>query len=251
MKRSLLVLFSTFFVAGFAQEANTWRLGIQLGSEANHSIYSGGMAEANARFNHNPFGAGALSVVGRYDFDNHWMVSAGLGLSAFGFEYSISEDYSLLAKNRKFTTINSSFGVLETPVMVHYKFNPNCKNTRWIVGAGIAQYLTGAATIDKNVSQATDGNTSVNYISSTSTTQGGFMYSLRWSVGREKTFKNNGILNASLLFNLGLSQFATSTVNYTIDNQNYTHSFTNNGNFIGVRLTYFFRPFVNPWEVKK
>lgn len=251
MKRIYFVLFSVVFLTCLSQDDKTWRLGIQLGAHGNQSKLSGGSPNANARFNHNEFSGGSIELIGRYDVNKHWMLMSGLGFHSFGFGYSISENYSLLNKDRSYTGINSEFGAVGTSAMVFYKFNPNCKNAKWLVGAGLAQDFIAANKINRNVSQAIDGNTSVNYISSTSTTKGGVYWNFRWSVGREKVFKNNSILNASVLFNFGFNQVATSTVDYTIDNQTYSHTFTNNGNFIGLRLTYYFKPFVNPWDNKK
>jgi hypothetical protein len=136
------------------------------------------------------------------------------------------------------------------PTLLYYKFNPNCKNVRWLVGGGLAQQLVGAQSINRAVSQANDGNTNTNYISSTSSTNGGLLFFFRWTVAREKVFRNGSILNASVVFNVGFNRIATSTVNYTIDNQNYTHTFSNNGNFVGFRLAYFLKPFENPWAKK-
>lgn len=248
MKKIMLFVFGALTLISKAQEEKTWRLGIQLGSAGNQAKYSGGGSDANARFHQNEFGSGALSIEGRYDFNRKWMLTAGLGIHSIGFGYAIAENYSLLQKDKHFTGIQSDFAVLEMPAMVFYKFNPNCKNSKWLIGAGFAESMVGDQTINKSGSQANDGSSNVNYISSTSSTKGGIYWNFRWSVAREKTFKNNSILNASVLFNYGFNQVATSTVNYTIDNQTYSHSFTNNGNFVGLRLTYFFRPFINPWE---
>jgi hypothetical protein len=252
MKKSLLAALALAIVSVSAQdESHTWRLGIQGGPQGNHSVFTGGMTEANARFHHNAFGSGALTLMARYDFDRHWMITGGIGLSSFGFEYSIAENYSLLAKNPQNTTIRSEFSVFDMPTLIYYKFNPNCKNVRWLIGGGFAQQLTGAMSLNRSVSQANDGNTSVNYISSTSSTNGGLLLNFRWTVAREKMFRNGSILNASVIFNLGFNKIATSTVNYTIDNQNYTHTFSNNGNFVGLRISYFLKPFDNPWAKKK
>lgn len=243
MKKSLIVLLSALAITAVSQEKPEWRIGIYLGSHGNGAKYSEGMSNANARFHQNKFGSGELGVNFRYDFDKHWMVTTGLGFRSVGFDYGIAENYSLLNKNKRFTGIKSEFGVIDIPAMVFYKFNPNCKGSRWLVGAGLAHTIVGDRIIDKNASQASDGGSSVNYISSTSTTKGGIYWNFRWSVGREKTFKNKTILNASVVFNYGFNQFAKSTVNYTIDNETYTHTFTNSGSFIGVRLTYLFKPY--------
>jgi hypothetical protein len=242
MKKSLALLFSICMLQSHSQETKVWRFGAQLGMQGNHSTFAGGMQTANARFHHNDFGAGALSFVARFDVNRHWMVTGGLGLSSFGFEYAIAENYSLLNKDKQFSLIRSEFGVFEMPAMVFYKFNPNCRNSRWLVGAGIAQYLTGAATIEKGLSKASDMPTATDYISSTSQTRRGFLYFFRWSIAREKVFKSGSILNAAFLVNWGLSEIAKSTVHYTIDNVQYTHTFSNSGNFAGIRITYLFRP---------
>jgi hypothetical protein len=251
MKKSLLAALTLAIVSVSAQnESHTWRLGIQGGPQGNHSVFTGGMSDANARFHHNAFGSGALTLMARYDFDRHWMITGGIGLSSYGFEYAIAENYSLLKKDPKYTTIRSEFGAIDMPTLLYYKFNPNCKNVRWLVGGGLAQQLVGAQSINRAVSQANDGNTNTNYISSTSSTNGGLLFFFRWTVAREKVFRNGSILNASVVFNVGFNRIATSTVNYTIDNQNYTHTFSNNGNFVGFRLAYFLKPFENPWAKK-
>jgi hypothetical protein len=245
MKKALLTILSILALTGFSQEEKTWRLGLQIGNQTTHSRFSGGMSDANARFHNNVFGAGAFNIIGRYDHNRHWMFTSGLGFSSLGFEYTIAENYSLLgrAKNQgQYTRVRSQFGIVEIPAMIFYKFNPNCKNVRWLVGAGLAQTFIGGQSAEESVSKANDGSSNVNYLSSSSKTIGGNYLFLRWSVAREKMYKRGGILNVSLLLNMGFSNIAQSTVNYTIDNQNYNHSFTSNGNFAGLRLAYFFRP---------
>ncbi|MBK9282934.1 MAG: hypothetical protein IPM51_01290 [Sphingobacteriaceae bacterium] len=251
MKKTLTVLFALCVLMIQSQEEKTWRIGIQLGSAGNHAKYHSGGVDANARFHQNKWGSGAINIAGRYDANRRWMITAGLGIHSVGFGYAIAENYSLLQKDKQFTGIKNEFTVLEMPAMIFYKFNPNCKNAKWLIGAGFSENFIGEQTLNASASQANDGLSNVNYISSTSSTKGGIYWSFRWSVAREKTFKNNSILNASVLFNYGFNQVATSTVDYTIDNQTYSHTFTNNGNFVGLRLTYFFRPFINPWEKTK
>ncbi len=251
MKKVFLGMCSVIALFGFSQEEKTWRLGLQIGSQANHSKYSGGMSDANARFHHNPYGSGSLNIIGRYDWNKHWMFMTGLGINSIGFEYAISENYSLLNKAQnqgQFTGVKSQFGVVEIPAMFFYKFNLNCKNARWLVGAGLAETFVGGQTINNSASKSNDGGSSVNYLSSTSVAHNGTYWFFRWSVGREKIYKSGGILNVSLLCNVGFNRIAESTVNYTIDNQNYNHSFINTGNFAGLRLSYFFKPFHNPWQ---
>ncbi len=259
MKKIIISALCILAINGFSQDEKTWRIGVQIGSQNNHSRFTGGMSDANARFNHNTHGAGALNVIWRYDLNKHWMLMTGLGINSFGFQYSLSQNYSLAnygKHNNQYVGVQSSFGALEIPAMVFYKFNPNCKNGRWLVGAGFAQTFIGAQT---NSNDSWQGGESVAvvpatndvHLNSTSVAKGGNYWFFRWSVGRERTYKNGGILNASILFNVGFNKIGESTVNYTVDNKDYTHSFTNTGNFVGFRLAYFFKPFHQPYTKAK
>ncbi|MBA2610362.1 MAG: hypothetical protein H0U95_00220 [Bacteroidetes bacterium] len=170
------------------------------------------------------------------------MGTFGLGFNTFGFQYALAENYSLYSPKSHFSGIKSEFTALDLPLMIYYKFNPNCNNAKWLIGGGFSQNFTGAQTLTRNFQVANDGTTNSNYLNSISSTNGGAYTMLRFSVAREKVFKKGSILNASLIFNAGLRQLAKSTVNYTVDGVNYTHDFTTKGNFAGFRLTYFFRP---------
>ncbi len=254
MKKIVLMVLSTVVLSGFSQDAKTWRLGVQIGSQASHTRFTGGMSDANARFHHNAFGGGAINFIARYDLNNHWMFMSGLGINSFGFEYNISENYSFLNNHGmmgKYTSVRSSFSALEIPAMAFYKFNPNCKNARWLVGAGFTASFVGAQTNGGSAAKSTDGSSAVNYLSTTSSANAGNYLYFRWSVARERVFKKGNILNVSVLFNWGANTLANSTVNYTIDNKDYNHSFSNNGNFAGIRLAYFFRPLNDPLKNTK
>jgi len=219
-----------------------WRIGVQFGNSGNNSKLTGGMQTANSRFSKNIFGAPSMNIVARYDFNRHWMLQSGIGLNALGFGYSISENYSLLSVKKQFSDLRTIFPTIEVPVSISYKSNLNCKNSRWVIGAGLVPTLRAKQTIDKDYSLTTEG-TSTNYLSSHSASNGGASVLVRWSISREKVFRKGSILQASLLVNMGFSNMASSTVNYTLDNQNYTHSFSNNGSSVGFRLAYFLKPF--------
>ena len=206
------------------QENKVWRVGFQLGNCGNASKYSGGSQIANGRFNQKTFGAPNINIVARYDLNKHWMLLPGIGLNAIGFGYSISENYSLLSIKKQVSDIQTIFPTLEVPVSLFYKFNLNCKNTRWVVGAGFVTTLGARQTSDKNFSITAEG-TSTHYLSSHSVSNGGAFMLVRWSVGREKIYRNGSILQASLLVNMGFNTMATSTVHYTLDNQSYSHTF--------------------------
>lgn len=243
MKKTLFSLLVAFGLTGMAQENNTWRIGAQWGMQGNHAHFTGGMEDANARFQQKPFGAGSFQIVGRYDINKRWMVMSGLGFNSFGFEFALAENYSFLHKGPRSSNINTGFGAFEIPIMGFYKFNPNCRDVKWLIGGGFANNLVGAQSIDKSYTNATETTPGTRYLNSTATTKGGSYVMLRFAVAREKTFKKGGILNASMVFNVGLSgTMAKATVNYTVDGQAYTHEFSNNGNYVGFRLAYFFRP---------
>lgn len=223
-------------------EDKVWRVGLQLGNCASNAKYSEGAQIANARFKQHSFGAPNINVVARYDVNTRWMLLTGFGLNAIGFGYSISENYSLINAEKKVSDIKTIFPTLEVPFSVFYKFKPNCKGAKWLIGAGMVPTLGSKQSIHQEYSISTEGS-SANYLSSESVSHGGAYMLGRLSIGRERVYRNGSILQASLLFNMGFNTMATSTVHYTIDNHNYSHTFSNDGSSIGFRLAYFLKPF--------
>jgi hypothetical protein len=225
-----------------AQETNTWRLGIQSGWHVNKSKYVGGMADANARFHKTTFGAIAFDIIGRYDFNSRWMIQSGLNFNRAGFEFMLAENYSFTQRGNRFTKVRSDLVLLEIPIMISYKFKPNCSNWKWFVSGGAAHVVTSDQNFDAQVDQASDGPSSVTYLGSTTTSNGGNYINGRLMIGREKVFKTGSILQASVIWNIGFKEMAHATVNYTIDGQAYRHEFSNRGSFVGFRIAYFLRP---------
>ena len=250
MKKLVLSALTCLSLICFSQENDSWRLGLQWGFQGNRSEFSGGMSDANARFHQNKFDAAALNITARYDLNKHWMGTIGLGFNTFGFQYTLAENYSLYRPKNRFSGIKSEFSALDIPLMIFYKFDPNCKNAKWLIGGGFSQNFVGAQTINKNFQVANDGSTTSNYLNSISSANGGTYTMLRFAIAREKIYKRGNILNASFIVNAGFRQLAKSTVSYTVDGQNYNHEFTTNGNFAGFRLTYFFRPLKTNSSVK-
>ncbi len=249
MKKSITLLaFAVNALLLNAQENNTWRLGVQSGFQGNHSKFVGGMDHANARFHQNKFGSNGFSLIARYDINKHWMLTTGMAVGSTGFEFAIAEDYSFLSRAPRFTTVKAKVPTFEIPLMASYKFNPNCKNWRWFVSGGVANVFVGQQTISESASQSNDGPSTTNYLSSNVTSNAGNYIQARWAVGREKTFNRGSILSVSLIANHGFSEMSHATVNYTIDGQSYNHEFSNRGNYVGLRVAYFFKPFTNPWK---
>ncbi len=240
-----LIILSALALSSFvfkAQENNTWRWGAQIGMQGNQAKFVGGMSNANARFHQNPYGTGALNFNVRYDYNQRWAFTSGIGFSSIGYEFAIAENYSFYNLDKRYTTINSSVGLVEIPVLAIYKFKQNCNNWKWVASGGFVGILYGAQTSDKQFNPNNDGQTSQPYISSTTTTNGGGNLHARFLIGKEKLFKNGSIFNASLIWNAGFNNMATSTVNYTIDGQSYQHKFNNTGNFFGFRFAYYLKP---------
>ena len=67
---------------------------------------------------------------------------------------------------------------------------------------------------------------------------------LRLSVGNEKILGNQSISQASLRVNIDFNDLATSSVNYTLDNEANSTNFSNNVSSVGVKQAYFLRPLV-------
>lgn len=244
MKKAIILFILGSAITGLSQESNNWRFGIQWGAQGNNAKFSGGMTDANARFQQNPFGAGSIDFVSRYDINKRWMVMSGLGFNTFGFEFSLAENYSLVNLSvPRSSNIRNEFMAVEIPVMAFYKFNPNCKNVKWLLGGGFANALIGEQTVTSVYSNGNENSPNSRYLNSSATSYAGDYLMVRFAIAREKTFKGGSIFNASMIFNAGVNgTMAKATVNYNIDNQQYTHDFINSGNFIGFRLAYFFKP---------
>jgi hypothetical protein len=245
MKKAIVLIAVILSTSLTAQENNKFRIGIQSGFQMNRSQFSGGMENANARFHQSPFGAYGRSIVARYDFNERWMVMSGIGLTSVGFQFGIAEDYSFTQRSNRFTMINSGLHAIEIPLMAAYKFKQNCKGWKWVVSAGVANLITPKQERTISLGDNTEGTLSPEnaYLSSVERTDPGSHLQARFMIGREKVFGCGSILNVNLVFNAGFSEIAHSTVNYTIDGQNYMHEFSNKGNFVGLRIAYYLRPF--------
>ena len=239
----LKILLPIFFLSilSFAQENQTLRMGVQFGMAGNKSKFTGGMPEADARFVHSGFGAAALSWIIRYDYNERWKIESGLGFSNLGFEYKLLEHYNFLKPHKEKNYTKSSVGTFEIPVMVSYKFKPNCRNAKWFVGAGFANVFVGKeAKLEQSV-DTEDLSVGSSTIINTTTVKSGLHFHPRMTIGRERMFKNGHILSAAMIWNFGPGVVATSKVEYQLDSKIYQHEFSNNGNFVGFRFAYLFK----------
>ena len=242
-----IIILSTFLVVSLAVSAqSSWRWGLSLSAIANHSSYSGGMHQANARFHHNEMGTGIWSVNFRKDINTHLCWQTGLQFSGIGFNYAIAEDYSLLNKEAQYTTNQLSAPTIAIPVSLIYRFNPNCRNYRWYVGGGVSLVGVGAPKkSSQNVSPTDEANLNPasDYLNQTVAVNSNVAVNGHVVAGVDKLFKSGRILSLGIIVNGGFTQLMKSTVNYQLNNQSYTHTFSNFGNFAGLQLSYYFKPF--------
>ncbi|MFN5458796.1 MAG: hypothetical protein ACK5AY_02720 [Bacteroidota bacterium] len=241
MKNKFSILFILIASCVFAQENQSFHHGIQLGLAGNKSHFSGGMSDADARFTHGAFGTVSLNWIARYDYNQFWKIESGIGFSNIGFEYSILENYNFLKRKKKNNFSKSSIGTIEIPVIVSYKFKPNCKNAKWFIGAGFANVFVGKDVKYEAPKTTEDLPVSISKIENSTSIESGLYLHPRVTFGREKLFNKGGMFSWAVLWNFGTGKLATSNVEYQINGIDYNHEFSNKGNFVGMRFAYFFK----------
>lgn len=241
-KIQLVVLVCLFANAISAQ--NNWRWGLGVSSVGNSSMYVGGMKDANARFHQRNFETGVWSVYFRNDFKESWSFETGLQFSQIGFQYAIAENYSLLNKHKQFTSNQISSSTVSVPLSLIYRFKPNCNNYRWFVGGGVSLVGVGSPSVkEKNVNEEGVSSVNTNYISQTVSVSSTYAVNGHLMFGIEKQRNSGRMWSLGIVLNGGLTPLMNSTVNYSIDNVSYNHTFSNYGNYAGLRFAYFFKNF--------
>jgi len=242
-----LILFSALVISStFVSAQTSWRMGLSLSAVGNHSSFSGGMHEATARFHHNELGTGVFNLSFRRSINPHFSWQTGLQFSNIGFNCAIAEDYSLMNKDKHYTTNELSVSTFAIPVSLIYHFNPNCSNFRWYVGGGLSLVTIGTPkTLLKNVSPTDEANINpaTDYLSQTIEVRSNAAINGHFVAGVDKIFKSGRILSLGVVLNGGVSELIRSTVNYSLSNQSYNHTFSNFGNYAGLQLSYYFKPF--------
>lgn len=243
MKYILLFLLIIFQLNSNAQGRGN--IGIQLGISGNPSTFSRGMDDANALFANNPYGAGQLAINFRYRIAEHWSLQTGFGFSEFGFEYTLAKDYKLSNSTDHFAYLRTGTCISEIPVLAIYNSKLNCHNFRFIAGVGFgftaidskwkSETAVPVDQINAENNQPTEMTEQTRSILSAS---GNFQF----QCGVEKVLTRGNMLSLTFQSRCGFSNIATSTVNYVIQNKNYTHTFTNNGSSFGIALSYYFLP---------
>lgn len=245
MKRPVIItaLLISVSSALFAQTTGDWRLGLQTGAYANRSEFSGGMSNAPAEFSHDPFGSGSFDLSLRYDHNRRWAFMSGVGFTAAGFNFTLANDYSLSDDcHNRYDMLESSIPVVNVPVMALLKTNNNCRNWRWIFGAGVVNSFAANTRYDNTATFGQESEQNAEYMTVNTRSVSGYHFQTRFLVGREKEFNKGGLLTFMLVCNTGYSEMASATVTYNQDNRLYNHEFTNKGSYCGFSIAYSFRP---------
>jgi hypothetical protein len=246
MKKLLIIQFCLFVTAvSFVEaKASGFQYGVNLGLGVNATYFAGGGEQAHAGFYSEQYGTGALNFAARYYLNDKWSLQSGLGFTNIGFEMGFAQNYSLI-KNDHFVQSRLVVNITQLPIMAIYSFKPDCRNKRWIVGAGFnfmfAQKNANTTVYPANpadevnlLPQLTNFSNSLSVSKSSNT-------AFQLMAGREKTFKKGAKFSICFLWNIGLmGNVATSTVKYTESNVNYEHVFANRGDYAGLSFSWFF-----------
>jgi hypothetical protein len=246
--KKILTLAVALAVCGTVAAQNGWRVGLTAGSFGNQSVFSGGTSSASALYTHQKYGTGMWGVLFRKQINNHLSFQTGLNFSSLGFQYTMAQDYSLFSPKGHYLVNKTGFGIGSIPATLIWNFNPNCRNWRWFVGGGVSllrhnisvnktNAVAPSSTEAQQMGMTTSDNLSQTITSSSFTTLNGHVL-----VGIEKLFKKGSMLSFALYLNRGFSPLATSTVNYTVNGQAYTHIYTNYNNYAGWTVSYYFKP---------
>lgn len=245
--KKLLTLVAAFAICTSISAQNGWRIGVTAGSFGNGSCFSGGDITASALFTHQKFHTGMIGILFRKQMTNHLSFQTGLNFSSLGFQYGMARDYSLMQPKSQFMMNQVGTGLASIPATLIWNFNPNCKNVRWFVGAGISLVNHGASS---NTSKTTEpsqteaanlGITSGANMTQTVSSGPFTVLNAHCMFGVEKMYRRGTMLSLAAYFNGGFTPVATSNVTYTVNGQTYNHSFTNFNNYAGLTLSYYFK----------
>jgi hypothetical protein len=247
--KKILTLAAALVICASATAQTGWRVGVTAGSFGNHSNFSGGNSNASALFMHQKYGSGMLGVLFRKQINNHWSIQTGLNFSSVGFQYAMAKDYSLTQPKSHYMLNKVSTGIGSIPATIIYNFNPNCKNVRWFVGAGVS-LVGGGSTFKSDSKEASSTEATSMGVSSAGMTQtvSSSPFTVlngHWMFGVEKMYRRGTMLSLTAWFNRGFTPIATSSVTYNVNGQTYNHTFTNFNNYAGLTLSYYFKTLVS------
>ncbi len=243
MKKLILIIaLVAITTMSFAQSCS-W--GLTIGTIGNDSKFTGGMTNAAAIFDHPTYDDVSWGIIFRKTLSTHFNFETGFKGVGLGFQYGIAQNYSLLTPWQHDNWNSASLMAVQFPASLIWHSNYNCCNNRLYIGVGASMVLVAKQNTSINTTTSPDvaGNTNTSsYLDQTLQSNGAITFNAHIVFGIEKLLKSGRMLNVGVLLNGGLSPLATSTVSYTAENQTYTHTFTNYGNFAGLTASYFFKP---------
>ncbi len=245
MKKYILLVLVAFATLS-ASAQSKWNVGIQTGCATNVSKFESGDEEANALFNNNTYKSINLGIIFRYKISPKFSLQSGISFTEFGFSYGLAKDYSLLKPRMMEDDISTSTCISSIPALLVLNTPVNCKNTRFIFGAGLT--VRGSDSNWKTTgneeiiaSEAANSKNTMMYAETKATS--GVSAAATWMIGCEKLLKTGNSMNFTFQGNQGLSTIAESTVNYTASDKQYSHTFINRGSYVTFAFAYNFSPF--------
>ena len=239
MKKLILLACLASALDSSAQSDQSLTFGWGWGFHGNSSEFAGGMEEASGKFHHNEYSGVALNFISRYDLNQRFAFTSGLGIYSWGFDFSLREKHNLRTGFSNSSYVKTSLQAIEVPFMAHLKSNLDCTKGRWIVGVGFSAAFITDRNVSKFVDPNNEGFNNTDYLRSEASTSPGPITYFRFSAGRERLTKRGGILHAAFIVNLGFKDVANAKVTYSAEGQDFDHEFKNRGNFVGFRLAFF------------
>jgi len=243
-KYVLLAAFTSLIFAASAQ--SRWNIGVHTGCITNISKFESGDEEANALFNNNQYHSFSLGVDFRYRISPKFSLVSGLSFTEFGFSYGMAKDYSLLEPRMNDEDITASTCITSLPAILVMNTPTNCRNNRFIFGAGFVVRGIDEQWENTNTHEVTAyeaSNSKSTMMTSQTNSSSGVSPAATWLIGMEKVLKKGNTLSFTFQGTQGFTTIAESTVNYTASNKNYTHTFINRGSFVSFAFAYNFSPF--------
>lgn len=245
MKKIILFILSVVISVSLQSQPLHWSMGLEAGCVTNVAKFAGGDKEANALFTSELYHSGHLAFNVRYRINKWLSLQNGYRFTQLGFSYALARNYSLLKPENRLAKLNTSTCISQVPVMAIINTPADCHKLRWIFGAGVA-----ATAIDSKwesdskdeIKTAEGVNTSNTYMTEHSQLLHGVSGSITWLIGIEKILKKGNMIDFKFQANPGLDDIAESTVTYIVNDQSYTHRFTNKGSYVSFSFAYYFQP---------
>jgi hypothetical protein len=245
--KNLILLLALITTGTVATAQSKWNIGIGTGATTNLSKYDSGNEEANALFENNPYQSHNLTVNFRYKISEKLAFQTGLGFSEIGYSYSIAKDYSLLKPMEcNDDDIRTGTFISDIPAMIILNTPVNCSKVRFIFGAGFSIRGVNNSWDNQSAGEIKSyeaANSNDTYITAQSGTQATVAPAAIWMIGVERMLKKGNSLSFAFQGTQGFTTISESTVNYTVANKDYTHTFINRGSLVTFSLAYNFMQF--------